>query len=60
MSDDNLHYAQMTLTMISTVCLVYLALNSFPLFIAMATFQTALVGAVIWKGVRREVQNGNK
>jgi len=35
--NDNYHYAQMILTMIVTVCLVYLALNNFALFLAMAT-----------------------
>lgn len=59
MSDDNLHYAQMVLTMLNTVCLVYLALNSFPLFLSMVIFQLVLMGIVVWRG-NNEIQNGNK
>lgn len=57
--NDNYHYAQMILTMIVTVCLVYLAMNNFALFLAMTTFQLVLLGIVTWRS-NREISNGNK
>lgn len=55
---DNLDYVQTLLNMIIGVCLVYLAFNNAPLFIAMVVFQLMLMGIVIWRS-NREVQDGN-
>lgn len=57
--NDNFDYMQKVLNTIILVCLVYLAFNSVPLFLAVVTFQLALIGAVLWRS-NREVQDGNK
>ncbi len=57
---NNYDYVQKMFSTIILVCLVYLAFNSMPLFLTVVAFQMMLGGFVLWRGVRDEVQDGNK
>jgi hypothetical protein len=57
---DNLSSVKTILNMISLVCLIYLAFNSIPLFFATVTLHFAIAAFLMWRGVRDEIQNGNK
>jgi hypothetical protein len=56
---DEFYVVQHLLNIIVTICLIYLAFTNMTLCLALLPFQmfTALW---LWKGIRDEVQDGNK